>query len=78
MKMAVFWVVTRVVWLKFTNVSEVLAASIIIIALIMDAASTSGTSVNFYQSTRHYNPEDSHLHTRRRENLNSYINFLVH
>jgi hypothetical protein len=35
----------------------------------MEAASTSETSVNFYQSTLHYNPEDSHLHTRRRENL---------
>jgi predicted AlkP superfamily pyrophosphatase or phosphodiesterase len=32
------------------------------------AASTSETSVNFYQTTRH-NPEDSHFHTRRHENL---------
>jgi hypothetical protein len=38
----------------------------------MEAASTSETSVNFYQTTRRYNPEDSHLHTRRRENLESY------
>jgi hypothetical protein len=36
---------------------------------MMEAASTSETSVNFYQTTRHKNPEDSHLHTRRRENL---------
>jgi hypothetical protein len=42
-----------------------------IIALMMEAASTSETSVNFYRTTRHYNPEDSHLHTRRRENLKS-------
>jgi hypothetical protein len=28
---------------------------------MMEAASTSETSVNFYQTTRHYNPEDSHL-----------------
>jgi hypothetical protein len=52
----------------------VLAASIIramIIAPTMDVASTSETLVNFYQTTRRYNPEDSHLHTRRRENLKS-------
>jgi hypothetical protein len=28
--------------------------------------------VNFYQTTRRYNPEDSHLRTHRRENLKSY------
>jgi hypothetical protein len=27
---------------------------------------------NFCQTTRRYKPEDSHLHTRRRENLKSY------
>jgi hypothetical protein len=31
--------------------------------------STSETSVNVYQTTRRNNPEDSQLHTRRRENL---------
>jgi hypothetical protein len=31
-------------------------------ALMMEAASTSETLVNFYQITRRYNPEDSHLH----------------
>jgi hypothetical protein len=31
------------------------------IALMMEAARTSETLVNFYQTTRHYNPEDSHL-----------------
>jgi hypothetical protein len=43
----------------------VLAASIIraIIAVMMEATSTSETSVNFYQSTRLNNPEDSHLQT---------------
>jgi hypothetical protein len=30
------------------------------IALIMEAARSSETLVNFYQTTRHYNPEDSH------------------
>jgi hypothetical protein len=29
-------------------------------------------SVNFYQTTRRNNPEDSHLHIRRRENLKSH------
>jgi hypothetical protein len=42
----------------------------IIIALMMEAASTSETLVNFYQTTRRCNPEDSHLHIRRRENQN--------
>jgi hypothetical protein len=35
-----------------------------IIALMMEAASTSETSVNFYQTTRRNNPEDSHLYPR--------------
>jgi hypothetical protein len=30
-------------------------------ALMMEAESTSETSVNFYQTTRRYNPEDSNL-----------------
>jgi hypothetical protein len=42
------------------------------IALMMEAARTSETLVNLYQTTRCYNPEDSHLHTHRRENLKSY------
>jgi uncharacterized membrane protein YgcG len=41
----------------------------------MEAARTSETLVNFYQTTRRYNPEDSHLHTHRRENLKSYLPF---
>jgi hypothetical protein len=43
------------------------------IALMMEAASTSETSVNFYQTTRRNNQEDTHLHTRRRENLKSHF-----
>jgi hypothetical protein len=31
----------------------------------------------FYQTTRRHNPEDSCLHTRRRENLKSYLNVLA-
>jgi hypothetical protein len=38
----------------------------------MGAASTSETSVNFYQTTRQNNTEHSYLHTRRRENLKSH------
>jgi hypothetical protein len=43
-----------------------------LIALMMEAVQTSETSVYSYQSTRRYNPEDSHLYTHRRENLKSY------
>jgi hypothetical protein len=45
-KMAAFWVV---------------APCSLIIALMMEATGTSKTSVNFYQTTRRYHPEDSHL-----------------
>jgi hypothetical protein len=38
---------------------------------MMEAASTSETSVNFYQTTRRNNPENSHLQTRHSENLKS-------
>jgi hypothetical protein len=44
--MAVFWVV---------------APSKLLTALMMEAARSSETLVNFYQTTRRYNPEDSHL-----------------
>jgi hypothetical protein len=40
---------------------------------MVEAASTSETSVKFYQTTRRYNPEDSHLRTHRRENLKSNL-----
>jgi hypothetical protein len=33
---------------------------VVAIALMMEAARTSETLVNFYQTTRRYNPEDSH------------------
>jgi hypothetical protein len=35
--------------------------AVAIIALMMEAARTSETSENFYQTTRGNNPEDSHL-----------------
>jgi hypothetical protein len=63
--------VRRVVWQKFTYVSEVLTASIIR-SIMMEAVRISETSVNFYETTQRNIPEDSHLHTRRLENLKSY------
>jgi hypothetical protein len=46
-----------------TTVSEVLTASIVR-ALVMEAVRTSEMLVNFYQTTWHYNPEDSHLYLK--------------
>jgi hypothetical protein len=43
-----------------------------VIAMMMEAARTSETLVNFYQTTRRYNPEESHFRAHRRENLKSY------
>jgi hypothetical protein len=40
---------------------------------MMEAARTSETLVNFYQTKRRYNPEDGHLRTHRCENLKSYF-----
>jgi hypothetical protein len=39
---------------------------------MMEAARTSETSVDIYLAMRQYIPEDSELHTRRRENLKSH------
>jgi hypothetical protein len=44
-----------------------------LIALMMEIISTSETSINSYQTTRRENLEDSHLHTRHRENLKSHL-----
>jgi hypothetical protein len=48
-----------------TDVSEVRTASIIV-ALMMEAAHTSETSVDIQLRTWQYIPEDSELHTRCR------------
>jgi hypothetical protein len=56
----------RVVWQKFTDVSEMPAASII------GAESTSEESTRFYQIIWRNNTEIIHLSTRRRENLISH------
>jgi hypothetical protein len=46
----------------------------------MEAENTCKTMVNFYQTTWHYNPEDSYLQTRHQENLKSYLsnNIIYH
>jgi hypothetical protein len=67
-RMAVFWMMRPLVWYKRTDVSEILAVSII---RAMLAASTSETSVNFYQTTGRNIPEESHLHTDLCYNLRS-------
>jgi hypothetical protein len=56
--MAVFWVVVP---------------CSLAMALMMEAARTSETLDNYYQTTRLYNPEDSYLRTDRRENLKSHF-----
>jgi hypothetical protein len=43
-------------------------------ALMLEAAKPSESSINFYQTTRRNIAEDSHLHTRRRDNLKSQQN----
>jgi hypothetical protein len=45
------------------------------IRAMMEAANTSETSVNFYQTTWRNNPEDNHLYTRCRVNLKSHKHF---
>jgi hypothetical protein len=60
----------RAVWYKFTDVSEVLAVTII--AVIGEAVSTSETTVNLYQTARCNKPRDKHLHTLHRENQKSH------
>jgi hypothetical protein len=71
----------RIVWKKLTDVSGVFTASIIKavmkIVLMMEAVSTSETSVSFYKTAWCYIPGDSHLHTPRCENLQSHAGGLV-
>jgi hypothetical protein len=64
-------------WNEYGN--KLLNMAVFWVTLMMEAARTSETLVNFYQTTRRNNPEDSHLRTHRRENLKSYlINFWFH
>jgi hypothetical protein len=52
--MAVFWVAASIIR----------AMTKLLIALMMEAARSSETLVNFYQTTRRYNPEVSHLNIK--------------
>jgi hypothetical protein len=65
-----------VVWYKFTDVSEVLDASII--ALMLEAANTSEISAAFYKTTTRNNPEDSHLQILGQYLKLGHSNFLLH
>jgi hypothetical protein len=48
--------------MKVAVFRDVVPCSLVeVITLMMEAASTSGRSVNFYQTVRRYNPEDSPL-----------------
>jgi hypothetical protein len=66
MKIVLLWDVTPCS-VTFTDVSEVLSASIIraLIAVMMEVVTTSETSTNFYCTIRCSIPEDSHLHLKR-------------
>jgi hypothetical protein len=61
---------TKTTWTAL-GTNTTLAASII--RAMMEAVNTSETSVSFYQTTWRSIPEDSHLHTRPRENLKSHL-----
>jgi hypothetical protein len=61
MKMAVFWNVAPCSLVEVYQRIRGPCCLHRLIALMMQAASTAETSANFYQTTRRYNPEDSHL-----------------
>jgi hypothetical protein len=75
MKMAVFWFVAPrnlvEVYERFRDTWCFHHGS-----LMMEAAISSETSVNFNQSTRRNNPENSGLQARHRENLKSYFEII--
>jgi hypothetical protein len=64
-------------WLTDSYISYRFHAHGLLIALMMEAARTSETLVNFYQTTQRYNPEDSHLRTHHHENLKSYLTLFL-
>jgi hypothetical protein len=62
MKMAVFWIVAQCSLVEvYRRLKGACCLSYSLIALMMEAASISESSVNFYQTTRRNIPEDSHL-----------------
>jgi hypothetical protein len=60
----------RVVSLKLADVLKVLIASIIGVDLIVEAVSTSETSVSFYEVPQRNISEDCHLLTNKRQQKN--------
>jgi hypothetical protein len=64
-KMAVFWVVAPCglveVYQRFRGPCCLYHQGKALIALMMEAARTCETLVNIYQTTYHFNPENSHL-----------------
>jgi hypothetical protein len=65
LNMAVFWAAAP------CSVVTVYRRFRVLFCFCHQAVSTSYTSVNSYQSTRRYNPEDGHHRTHRHENLKS-------
>jgi hypothetical protein len=65
--MTVVWVIGPHVPRKITDVSKIVTA--FIIKAIMEAISTSETSLNLYQNTLHNIPETCRFYNRHRENL---------
>jgi hypothetical protein len=69
MKTTAFWDITTC---SLVEVDRLFRGAYCLIALMMEAVSTSETSVNFYETAWRNIPEDGNLHTRRRKNMKSH------
>jgi hypothetical protein len=69
------WFSVQTAIISVNNINQLIFTVSIIraLTLMMEAVSTSETSVSFYQATRRNITEDRPLHTRRPENLKSHI-----